>query len=118
MTDSFPRQAARTIGFTLGAPRSFLIAPDGQTIVFLRSKGGTDPVTCLWALDVATGSERLIADPAELALAGGEDDPIEKARRERARERASGIVAFGTDDNCTKAVFALAGSVYLADSGA
>ncbi len=115
MTDSFPRQAARTIGFTLGAPRSFLIAPDGQTIVFLRSKGGTDPVTCLWALDVATGSERLIADPAELALAGSEDDPIEKARRERARERASGIVAFGTDDDCTKAVFALGGTVYLAD---
>ncbi len=115
MTDSFPRQAARTIGFTLGAPRSFLVAPDGQTVIFLRSKGGTDPVTCLWALDVATGSERLIADPAELAMAGAEDDPIEKARRERARERASGIVAFGTDENCTKAVFALGGSVYLAD---
>ena len=115
MTDSFPRQAARTIGFTLGAPRSFLVAPDGQTVVFLRSKGGTDPVTCLWALDVATGSERLIADPTELVMAGAEDDPIEKARRERARERASGIVAFGTDEGCTKAVFALGGSVYLAD---
>jgi dipeptidyl-peptidase-4 len=115
VTDSFPRQAARTIGFTLGAPRSFQIAPDGHTVIFLRSKGGTDPVTCLWALDVANGTERLIADPAEIAGAGAEDDQVEKARRERARERASGIVGFGTDENCTTAVFALSGSVYLAD---
>ena len=83
MTDSFPRQAARTMGFTLGAPRSFRLSPDGETVIFLRSRGGTDPVTCLWALDVGTGEERLIADPAELGKAGAEDDPIEKARRER-----------------------------------
>jgi dipeptidyl-peptidase 4 len=115
VTDSFPRQAARTIGFTLGAPRSFLIAPDGQTVIFLRSKGGTDPVTCLWTLDVAAGKERLIADPAEIAVAGAEDDPVERARRERARERAAGIVGFAADRSCTMAAFALAGRVYVAD---
>ena len=115
MTDSFPRQAARTIGFTLGAPRSFRLSPDGEAVIFLRSRGGTDPVTCLWALDVATGDERLIADPAELGHAGATDDPVEKARRERARERAGGIVAFATDAACTVAAFALGGTVYLAD---
>jgi dipeptidyl-peptidase-4 len=103
------------MGFTLGAPRSFWLSPDGETVIFLRSRGGTDPVTCLWALDVATGDERLIADPAELGKAGAEDDPVEKARRERARERAGGIVAFATDAACTVAVFTLAGAVYLAD---
>jgi dipeptidyl-peptidase 4 len=115
VTDSFPRQAARTMGFTLGAPRSFRLSPDGETVIFLRSRGGTDPVTCLWALDVTTGDERLIADPAELGRAGAEDDPVEKARRERARERAGGIVAFATDAACTVAAFTLAGAVYLAD---
>jgi dipeptidyl-peptidase 4 len=115
VTDSFPRQAARTIGFTLGAPRSFRLSPDGEAVIFLRSRGGTDPVTCLWALDVATGDERLIADPAELGHAGATDDPVEKARRERARERAGGIVAFATDAACTVAAFALGGTVYLAD---
>ena len=115
MTDSFPRQAARTIGFTLGAPRSFRLSPDGQTVVFLRSKAGTDAVTCLWALDVATGTERLIADPAEIGRSGAQDDPVEKARRERVRERAAGIVAFGTSADCTLAAFALAGTVYVAD---
>jgi dipeptidyl-peptidase-4 len=103
------------MGFTLGAPRSFRLSPDGETVIFLRSRGGTDPVTCLWALDVGTGDERLIADPAEFGAAGAENDPVEKARRERARERAGGIVAFATDAACTVAAFTLAGVVYLAD---
>src|SRR5215475_10376296 len=97
MTDSFPRQAARTKNFTLGAPRSFHISPDGQTVLFLRSQGGTDPVNCLWALDVATSRERLIADPQRLAGAAAADDQVEQARRERVREQASGIVSFATD---------------------
>jgi dipeptidyl-peptidase 4 len=103
------------MGFTLGAPRSFRLSPDGETVIFLRSRGGTDPVTCLWALDVGTGDERLVADPAELGKAEAEDDPVEKARRERVRERAGGIVAFATDAACTVAGFTLAGVVYLAD---
>jgi dipeptidyl-peptidase-4 len=117
MTDSFPRQQARTRRFSLGAPRSFQIAPDGATVAFLRSRGGTDPVTCLWALDVASGAERLIADPASLDGFGGEDDELEKARRERVREQALGIVGFATDSAFTGAAFALAGHVYLADLG-
>jgi dipeptidyl-peptidase-4 len=115
VADSFPRQNARTRNFTLGAPRSSAISPDGATIVFLRSRGGTDPVTCLWALDVATGHERLVADPAELTGPGTTDDPVEKARRERVRERAGGIVAFATDTEFSVAAFTLAGVVYLAD---
>jgi dipeptidyl-peptidase 4 len=103
------------MGFSLGAPRSFRLSPDGRTVIFLRSRGGTDPVTCLWALDVATGQERLIADPAELGALGAEDDPVERARRERVRERAAGIVSFDTDRDCTIAAFTLAGIVYLAD---
>ena len=115
MTDSFPRQAARTKNFTLGAPRSFHVSPDGQTVLFLRSQGGTDPVNCLWALDIATGRERLIADPARLAGAGTAEDPVERARRERVREQASGIVSFAADRDCRLAAFTLTGSVYVAD---
>ncbi len=115
MTDTFPRQNARTQHFTLGVPRSFQISPDGDRIVFLRSKGGSDPVTCLWLLDVASGTERLIADPAQLGAAGAEPDEAEKARRERSREQAAGIVAFGCDADVRLAVFGLAGQVYAAD---
>ncbi len=118
MTDTFPRQYARTRRFSLGAPRSFEISPDGHRIAFLRSKGGSDPVTCLWLLDVTTGREHLIADPADLGdpgSDGSELDPAEKARRERSREQAGGIVAFGCDDDVRLAVFGLSGRVYVAD---
>jgi dipeptidyl-peptidase 4 len=111
MTESFPRQDARTRHFTLGVPRAFRVSPDGKTVVYLRTKSGTDPVTCLWALD-ADGQERLVADPG--ALGASEDDlpPEERARRERVRERAGGIVAYATDQAVTVAAFALSGRVY------
>jgi dipeptidyl-peptidase 4 len=116
MTESFPRQEARTRRFTLGLPRAFRISPDGARVAYLRTKGGTDPVTCLWVLDVGTGQERLVADPRELGapLEGTEEDlpPQERARRERVREQAGGIVAYATDRAVTMAAFALSGHVY------
>ena len=112
MTESFPRQEARTRRFSLGVPRAFRVCPDGTRVVFLRTKGGADPVTCLWALDVASGQERLVADPRTL-FDGMEDlPPQERARRERVREQAGGIVAYATDQAVTVAVFALSGHVY------
>src|SRR6266516_5334912 len=118
MTDTFPRQYARTQRFTLGVPRSFEISPDGSRILFLRSKGGSDPVNCLWLLDVKTGQEHLVADPAELGADSADLDPAEKARRERSREQAAGIVAFGCDADVRLAVFGLSGRVYAADLAA
>src|SRR6202042_3077255 len=97
MTESFPRQQARTRRFSLGVPRSFMVAPDGSRVAFLRSKGADAPVTCLWQLHVETGQEELVADPATLDPAGEDLSPQEKARRERAREQAGGIVGFAAD---------------------
>jgi dipeptidyl-peptidase 4 len=115
VTDSFPRRQARTRRFTLGAPRGVTISPDGDRVVFLRSLGGTDPVTCLWTLDLATGEERLVADPRELDA--GEEDlpPEEKARRERSREQAGGVVGYATDRPVTMAAFALSGQLYVTE---
>jgi dipeptidyl-peptidase-4 len=113
MNESFPRQQARTRRFTLGLPRSFQVSPDGDRVAFLRSRGGDDPVNCLWVLDTGTGAERLVADPA--TLGGGTDlTEQEKARRERVREQAAGIVAFAGDSALTLASFVLAGQVYVA----
>ncbi len=117
MTQSFPRQYAATRRFSLGIPRAFNISPDGCRVTFLRSRSGTDPVNCLWVLDLDNGTERLAADP--LALGAPDDDtpPEEKARRERAREQAAGIVSYACDRDLTVAVFALSGRVYVADLG-
>ena len=117
MTDSFPRRQARTRRFTLGAPRGLTLSPGGDRVVFLRSRGGADPVTCLWTLDVASGTERLVADPLALVDAAGAEDlpPEERARRERSREQAGGIVGFATDGEATVAAFTLSGQLYVAD---
>ncbi|HUA31482.1 MAG TPA: prolyl oligopeptidase family serine peptidase [Streptosporangiaceae bacterium] len=113
---SFPRQQARTQFFTLGIPNSFAITPDGEQIAFLRGRSGTDLDTCLWVRDTKTGDERLVADPREL-LAGSTDEipDEERARRERTRQAAAGVVSFATDDAVTLAAFALSGRLFTAD---
>jgi dipeptidyl-peptidase-4 len=112
----FARQHARTRGFTLGEPRGFTIAADGERIAFLRSLAGDDPVNRLWLLDLDGGGERLVADPVELLGGAGEDLPAaERARRERSRERAGGIVAYATDERLGVAAFALGGRLFVAD---
>jgi dipeptidyl-peptidase 4 len=113
---SFPRHSARTQRFTLGVPRAFSIAPDGTRIAFLRGKHGTDTATCLWVLDPATGEERLVADP--VALLGGAGEELteeEKARRERSRQGAAGIVGFAVDAEVRHAAFSLSGRLFVAD---
>jgi dipeptidyl-peptidase 4 len=114
--DSFPRRHARTQRFTLGAPRSFTVAPDGSRVAFLRSTSGTERANSLWVLDTAEGRERLAADP--YALLGGATEhlsPEERARRERSREGGAGIVGYATDTALELAAFPLSGRLFTAE---
>jgi len=114
MSDSFPRQYARTQRLTLGEPRTLTVSPDGSRILFARSRAGDDPVNCLWSFDPAKGTERLLVDP--LVLLGAADDEqlpaAERARRERMREGAAGITAYATDSAVERVAFALAGRLF------
>jgi dipeptidyl-peptidase-4 len=113
LAESFPRQHARTRGFSLGRPRSFTVSVDGSRVCFLRSRAGDDPATCLWALDVATGEERLVATGAL------DDDltPEERTRRERARESAGGIVSYAGDGSLSVVTYVQGGRVHRVDVG-
>ena len=84
--------------------------------MFARSRGGSDPVNCLWVLDADTGEERLVANPRVLLSESGEGDlpPEERARRERAREGAGGVVGYATNRDVTVAAFALNGRLFVA----
>ncbi|HEY0500883.1 MAG TPA: prolyl oligopeptidase family serine peptidase [Kutzneria sp.] len=109
---SFPRQQARTQRFSLGVPRAFTVAPDGSRVLFLRSASGADRRTGLWSLDVETGQETPLFDP----FSDSEDlSPEERARRERSRESAAGVVGYATDSALTVAAFALSGKVHVTD---
>lgn len=105
-----PGQIVRTWRFILGVPGQFTISEDGAVVLFLRSRAGDDPVSCLWALDVASGAERLLADPAEL-LAGkpagvstGKPDGV-----------GAGIAAYATDRAGGLAAFVLAGELWTVE---
>lgn len=87
-TDERLRRFARSRRFLLGRPRDLAFVPG--RLLFLRALAADDPVTGLWSLDIATGEERLLADPR--VLLDGEPEVIpaaEQRRRERMR-RATG----------------------------
>jgi dipeptidyl-peptidase-4 len=115
--DEFLQQLASTRRFTLGVPRAVTVSRDGGRVLFLRTRGGDDPVTCLWRLDLADGAggrERLVADPAASWNSGHGDVPeAERVRRERAHETSAGIVAYSADADCRTVVFALEGRLWL-----
>src|SRR5690606_7729312 len=102
--DSFPRRHARTQRFTLGAPRSFTVAPDGSRVVILRSGSGTDRATTLWVMDTdapagtaPAGSEgageRVAAEPR--ALLGRDSERLSAEERPPGRVPRAGVVNGG-----------------------
>ena len=105
---TFPGQLARTSSFTLGLPDSFVVTPDGSAVAFLRTRGGDDRVTCLWVLDLDTGSERLVAEPVDLL---GRSDGSDAAKP----AAGSGLEAYATDEATGLAAFAFAGQLWTAD---
>ena len=115
MSDTFPRQYARTQRLSLGEPRSFTVAPDGSRVIFIRSHSGSDAVNTLWSLDTATGIERELLDPRTLNTDLSELTPAELRQRERAREGASGVTNYACNRDVTLAVTVLGGSVVLLD---
>ena len=113
--DTFPRQNARTLRFTLGRPRSFSVSDDGSTVVFVRSASASDRVGRLWRWTAEDGEVQLV-DPTVLLSGAGEDlSHEERARRERARESAAGIVGYSVDTSLTRVVFALSGRLFVTE---
>jgi dipeptidyl-peptidase-4 len=113
---AFPRRFARTLRFTLGAPSAITVVGDGRRVMMLRSPAPDDRRAALWAYDLATDRERLVADPA--ALLGGAEEKVprqELSRRERERVSGQGITAYATDRAGDVAAFALSGRLFVAD---
>ena len=117
MTDTFPRQYARTQRLTLGEPRNIVVSPDGKRVLFLRSPAGNDTVNSLWLCHTERNTETCIADIRALLSGSNTENESaqERARRERAREGAAGIVSFSCDSDAHHAVFAVSGRLFMCD---
>ncbi|MBV9097767.1 MAG: DPP IV N-terminal domain-containing protein, partial [Frankiaceae bacterium] len=112
--DGFPRLYARTQRFTLGEPRAFTVCAGGERVLFLRSVSGTDPRTGVWRLDLVDGVEHPVVDPTDIGDAASLPAE-ERARRERVRETAAGVVSYSASEDGTRLVFSLAGRLHVAD---
>ena len=115
MSDTFPRQYARTQRLTLGEPRTFTVSPDQARVVFTRSLSGSDSVNTLWVLEITTGEEREILNPRSLGSDLGDVTPEEMRRRERLREGASGITSYACNEDVTTAVTIIGGQIVVVD---
>ncbi len=117
MTDTFPRQYARTQRLTLGEPRNIVVSPDGKRVLFLRSAAGNDTVNSLWLCHTERNTETCIADIRALITGTSSENESaqERARRERAREGAAGIVSFSCDSEVHHVAFAVSGRLFVSD---
>jgi len=115
VSDTFPRQYARTQRLSLGEPRNFTVSPDGSRVVFARSTSGQDSVNSLWVLNLATGEETQILDPRTVGTDLSQLTAEELRRRERAREGAGGVVTYACDGAVANAVTVLGGYIVHVD---
>lgn len=109
----FLEQYAQTMGFSLGTPSSFRITPNGNAVLFLRSKRDSY-VRDLFLLDANTGQTRPLITAAQLLDGANEElSPEERARRERLRLRGAGITSFDLSKDGTHLLIPLSGKLYL-----
>ena len=84
-------------------------------MLFTRTLSGVDPISCLWALDVARSTERLLLDPRDLGLDESALPEAEIRRRERAREAGGGVAGYACDRNQSVVALALGGELVVVE---
>ncbi|MBO9710939.1 MAG: S9 family peptidase [Caulobacter sp.] len=89
------------------------LSPDGKRVTYLKGKAEAANVQDLWAADVKGGEPYRLIDSAALSSGAKELSEAEKARRERARVSARGIVEYSWDEQGRFILVPLDGDLYL-----
>jgi dipeptidyl-peptidase-4 len=96
-------------------PRSPKLSPDGKLVTLLRNRPDDLERYDLWAIDPATGAQRMLVDSKKFAT-GATLSEAERMQRERARiANLTGIVAYDWAPDGKHIVVPLDGDIYLAD---
>ena len=90
------------------------LSPDGELVAFLRSRADDADVQDLWAAPTGEGEPFKLIDARALVPDAGELSEAEKARRERMRISARGVVEYSWDEQGRYILAPLEGDVFLA----
>ena len=120
---SFSRAEQLTAARAFGNPglagqaaRGVAFSPDGRRVTYLRAKDDNAQMLDLWVADVAGGEPHRLIDSRSLAAGDKPLTEAEKARRERQRVTARGIVDYSWDDEGRFLLVPLDGDLYLCDA--
>ena len=99
------------------APRAIKLAPDGSRVTYLKNKADDQERYDLWEYHIRDGKSRMLVDSLLLGPADEQLSDEEKARRERQRLFATGIVDYFWSSDSRALVFPLGGDIYHYDLG-
>ena len=95
-------------------PRQAKLSPDGRLVTLLKNRPDDKDRYDLWAIDTATGAERMLVDSQKIGT-GAAISEEEKMRRERARIAGTkGITAYGWAPDSRSILVPIDGDLYVA----
>jgi dipeptidyl-peptidase-4 len=95
-------------------PRQPKLSPDGRFVTLLKNRPGDKDRYDLWAIDTATGAQRMLVDSQKIGT-GGAISEEEKMRRERARIAGTkGITEYVWAPDSRSILVPIDGDLYLA----
>src|SRR5919107_1429141 len=96
------------------APREPKLSPDGRFVTLLKNRADDKDRYDLWAIDTATGADRMLVDSRKIG-SGGAISEEEKMRRERARIAGTkGITEYGWAPDSKSVLMPIDGDLYVA----
>lgn len=121
LAEAPPKDGALTLERVFGTPalggtpvRAQKLSPDGKLLTSLRARADEKERFDLWAMDLATGQERMLVDSKRLG-SGAELSEAEKMQRERRRiGGTTGIVTYQWSADGQTILVPLEGDLYLA----
>ncbi|HSG52488.1 MAG TPA: S9 family peptidase [Rheinheimera sp.] len=93
-------------------PRALTMAPDGSRVTYLKGKAEDANRLDLWQYHIKQGKHSLLVDADSLVSGAETLSDEEKARRERMRLFASGIISYSWAKNSDALLFPLNGDLY------
>jgi dipeptidyl-peptidase-4 len=95
-------------------PRAAKLSPDGRFVTLLKNRPDDKDRYDLWAIDTATGAERMLVDSQKIGT-GAAISEEEKMRRERARIAGTkGITEYNWAPDSKSILVPIDGDLYLA----